>query len=37
MEAALGIGTVSKGGFGLKVDRTVTVKSIAQAEAEKPV
>jgi len=37
VEAAVGIGTLSEGGFGLKVDLTVTVKGIGQAEAEKLV
>jgi len=37
VEAAVGIGQLSEGGFGLKVDLTVTVKGIGQAEVEKLV
>lgn len=37
VEAAVGIGTRSEGGFGLKVDLSVTVSGIGQAEAEKLV
>lgn len=37
VEAAVGIGTLSEGGFGLKVDLTVTGEGIVQAEAEKLV
>ncbi len=37
VEAAVGIGARSEGGFGLKVDLTVTVSGIPQDEAEKLV
>ena len=37
VEAAVGIGQLSEGGFGLKVDLAVTVKGIGQAEVEKLV
>ena len=37
VESAVGIGQLSEGGFGLKVDLTVTVKGIAQAEVDKLV
>lgn len=37
VDAAVGIGARSEGGFGLKVDLVVTVGGIGQAEAEKLV
>jgi len=37
VEAAVGIGARSEGGFGLKVDLTVTVKGLSQEETEKLV
>jgi Ohr subfamily peroxiredoxin len=37
VDAAVGIGARSEGGFGLKVDLTVTVSGIGQAEAEQLV
>jgi osmotically inducible protein OsmC len=37
VDAAVGIGQRSEGGFGLKVDLTVTVSGLSQADAEKLV
>ena len=37
IDAAVGIGARSEGGFGLKVDLTATVSGLPQAEAEKLV
>jgi Ohr subfamily peroxiredoxin len=34
VEAAVGIGTTEAGGFGLKVDLTVTLRGLPQKEAE---